>query len=237
MGKFESIEIPIRIPIQDTNLVRVMRQFPVGNGCFSGEGVVLGIARFLIFAFGWFSVSIVDAVSPVPVPQNSVYDVAILPQSCKKAYKSGDDFLAFFQATAREMAGVRGGGNPIVSDLFTVIALREKFELRYSQRKSENPIDQLIAAQLCQFSQYSEGADAPKDAIPPVVTSADPDLHLHLQQIAPRLVQDTKHIFQVNLVRDMNREKRRQWVESRRGEVKQAEQSGRKRAQEILNAL
>ncbi len=139
----------------------------------------------------------------------------VMPETCASPYREAPEFMQFFHATLLVMAAEKSYDAGPLSDLFAVMALREKMRNMFPNLGEESPLDRLVIAQLCNY-EIIEKSKHSQPAVRIVIPPTNAELHSHLIQLAPRLYQDSRKLM-VEALASMAKERKklvdleRQW--------------------------
>lgn len=117
-----------------------------------------------------------------------------MPESCGNPYRESPNFMQFFHSTLLVMAAEKDNSEKGMTDLFAVLALREKMRDMFPSMGEESPLDRLVIAQLCNFHSI-ELAKRSSKTFRFIIAPTSKDLHTHLIGIAPRLYQDSRKLM------------------------------------------
>lgn len=158
----------------------------------------------------------------------SVGDPTVFPDGCENPYKDMNEFMQFYESAIVELVVDRGGSGKGVSDLFAISEMRSDMRDAFPNLSEENPVDRLIASQLCQFQKfYYRQVPANGKMRSDPITSGNRDLHKHLLLVGPKLYKDSRKIVVESLAQQSKLKDRVNRLAARRQEIRKARKAGR----------
>lgn len=166
----------------------------------------------------------------------TVGDPTVFPDGCNNPYKDMNDFTQFFESAIVEIVVDQGAAAKGVGDLFAVSEMRSDMREAFPNLSEENPVDRLIASQLCQFQKFNLQKSPPGKVRPDPITSGNRELHKHLLLVGPKLYKDSRKIVMESLAQQAKLKDRVNRLAARRLEIRKARKMGRELVGDLFSS-
>ncbi len=150
-------------------------------------------------------------------------EVIQFPDGCGNPFAPDGIFGDFYEKTIQSSVIDAGAVNSTHVNLFSINRIRKYMAAKYPNPEDGEAVDQLIRAQLCNYSKDKQG-----------LSTSSLELHRYLASIADRLLGDVKKVVSELNVKERERQKTIEKYELRFGLIEKAESLAEKEVQNYL---